>query len=518
MQDPFLMSYLRGDLAPFFELSAGSLDEALDLPRGGMPEGIRRALERSARRHAAPQAVFENLNLLAQPSTRVVVTGQQPGLLLGPSYALSKAMTAIRLAESLASLGRPVIPVFWVASQDHDRVEVDHAYLLDFDERLHRIAVDLPSEVASGRMPLCGSAVDATLAALREVRAPHPFVREVSNLLEASAAVSRTFADWFVGQMYALVGRLGLVVLDPLDDEIAPHFSEVLMSEIREPCASVAAIRRAAEELRARGFAPQLGRGAQATNLFIEDRSDLPRRVLLRFDGSSFFHDNRAFTEEELCALVRDRPGIITPAAGLRPITQDAVLPNIATVVGPGELRYIAQLRGVYEHHGVAMPLVWPRASVTVLEAPVRRILSRHGLDYRSILSDSEEEFGRVVLRLHGYRSAFDEVGAILEQGFRGLLDHVLGIDPTLVRSVRHAERTHRRALGHLRAKVIRAAVERDEIMRRQFERLKRHLLPLDYPQERVISPYSFMLKFGASSYLRALEAIDPSGEQVIEF
>ena len=144
------MSYLRGDLAPFFELSAGSLDEALDLPRGGMPEGIRRALERSARRHAAPQAVFENLNLLAQPSTRVVVTGQQPGLLLGPSYALSKAMTAIRLAESLASLGRPVIPVFWVASQDHDRAEVDHAYLLDFDERLHRIAVDLPSEVASG--------------------------------------------------------------------------------------------------------------------------------------------------------------------------------------------------------------------------------------------------------------------------------------------------------------------------------------------------------------------------------
>ena len=91
------------------------------------------------------------------------------------------------------------------------------------------------------------------------------------------------------------------------------------------------------------------------------------------------------------------------------------------------------------------------------------------------------------------------------------------GIDPTLVRSVRHAERTHRRVLDRLRAKVIRAAVERDEIVRRQFERLKRHLLPLGYLQERVVSPYSFMLKFGASSYLRALEDIDPSGEQVIE-
>jgi hypothetical protein len=92
--------------------------------------------------------------------------------------------------------------------------------------------------------------------------------------------------------------------------------------------------------------------------------------------------------QEELRAWLDDDPTAVTPAAGLRPVLQDAVLPSAVFVAGPGELRYLAQLRGVYEQHGVPMPLVWPRASATVLQPPVRRILERHGLDWRVVQRD----------------------------------------------------------------------------------------------------------------------------------
>lgn len=197
---------------------------------------------------------------------------------------------------------------------------------------------------------------------------------------------------------------------------------------------------------------------------------------------------------------------------------QDAVLPTAVTVVGPGELRYIAQLRGVYQAHGVAMPLIQPRMTVTVLEPPVRRILDKYSLRAPEMQADAEGTRNEVLLKLHGHKKTFDESLAVLERTAETLTQHVEGIDPTLKRSVaRSAAR-----IGHtfelLRSKSGAALAKQDDITGRQFDRLNAQLLPMGQPQERVLSPFSFFLKFGVEPVVRAFLALEPKGHHELPF
>ena len=516
--DLFLESYLRGDLNSFFRVPPNDIELALELPSRAVSSSICTALENTALRHGAPQKVIENIANLRDPNARVVVTGQQPGLLLGPAFSISKAMTAVRLAAELSQPEKPVVPVFWVASQDHDHEEVNHTYLLDLEEQLHRVTVDLAPGVPSGRIPMTDTILEQVLNSLSELKMSKKAFKEVAGLLESSARSANTYADWFIGQMYRLLGPSGLVLLDPLDAAIAPHFNDVLEAEIEAPTISVKAIMSAASNLRLAGFEPQLGRGADSTNLFLQGLGDLALRSLLRFDGTMYRVDGQEFSSEELRVIIRESTGRITPAAGLRPITQDAILPNIATVVGPGELRYFAQLREVYRYHGVSMPLIWPRSTVTVAEPPVHRILKRYDIDYRHVVEGSEEVFEEIVLSRRGHGTAFSKASYEIEKHFEKLIREASAIEPTLSRPLARAVRGHNRIISRLRGQVAHAALIRDTVANRQFRRLRLHLRPAGQAQERILSSYSFMLKFGIKSYIDALEAVRSRGEVLVEF
>ena len=237
-------------------------------------------------------------------------------------------------------------------------------------------------------------------------------LEDVKALLRETAEVSETYADWFAALLYRLLGPQGLIIINPLEPDIAPLFKPVLEAEIAEPSASVNAINNAATSLKDLGFTPQLGRGENATNLFLEEEGE---RVLLRFDGTQFYTETQTYSSEDLLELLSKTPSLITPAAGLRPITQDAILPTAVTVVGPGELRYFAQLKAVYERHDVAMPLIWPRASATVLEPPVTRIMNKFDLSYEQLAHNFEAGKERILLELHGHAGAFNEALKTLE-------------------------------------------------------------------------------------------------------
>ena len=512
----FQQRFLAGEFQTFFPLTIDQTDRALSLPRRPASPRLLAGLRRYAETLQAPAAVFENLSLLERSSARVVVTGQQAGLLLGPSYTLAKAITAIKLARSLTTPARPVVPVFWLASQDHDSAEIDHTYVLDAEESLVRLELPLPQGPPSGRIIFEPSWLASLSSQLTTACRTAPLLPEVLNLLEVTAADARTFADWFAMLLTHLLGSEGLVILDPMKVDIAPEFGEVLKDEIDNPVASVTAVREAGDALRARGVKPQLGRAERATNLFLEETlspSSHPRRTLLRFSGQRFFTEHNHYTSADLLDRLTDDPAAITPAAALRPITQDAVLPTAVTVVGPGELRYFAQLKGVYEHHGVAMPLIWPRVSVTVLEPPVRRILAKYQLDSWSFLQDPEGHLQRVVLSRRGYGGRFERLLKGLENDFGGLVAEVRGIDPTLVRGVARAERGFERMVTKLRGKAASALVRQDAVTSGQFGRLRAHLLPGGLPQERVLSPFSFFLKFGVDPVIKLFLTLPPRGQ-----
>jgi bacillithiol biosynthesis cysteine-adding enzyme BshC len=514
----FLTRYLTGELAPFFDLrpdeTTTALSRRLVRPRAALASELRS----EALRLGAPEAVLAALARLEHPESRVVVTGQQPGLLLGPAYSLSKALSAVRLARELDSDEAPVVPVFWVASQDHDTAEVDHAHLLDDEERLHRIEVPLPPEVPSGRSPFRREWLSILGDGLARVGGLPEHLAEACSLVEESSLKAETYADLFSSLLYRLLGDRGLVVLDPIRPGIAPLFAGVIERELADPRTSVSAIVAAGEELRELGFEPQLGRGKDATNLFLEEEEDgLPVRHLLRFDGRRFSTPGRDYGMAELTAVLRESPWRLTPAAGLRPVAQDAVLPTAAFLVGPGELRYLAQLRGVYRHHGVPMPLIRPRASTVVLEPPVRRILDKYGLDYRTYQAERRSALGRILLERHGHAEAFESALQRLEAESEELLRRVGGIDPTLRGTVERGRLRLERTVSLLRGKAAAALARHDPTTTRQFERLESHLFPAGTPQERLISPFSFFLKFGVQPMMALYRSVGSAGEFLLE-
>ncbi len=507
--------YAAGGLSEFFQLAPGDTAAALKLQRDVDRRALAAAIRPHATRLGAPQEALAGLERLAQPGSMAVVTGQQAGLLLGPMYTLSKAMTAVRLAQRLDSEDRPVVPVFWVASQDHDVAEVDHAFLLDASETLHEARVTLPADVPVGRIPMQAVMLAAVAASLGRHEPSPARLTDVLALLDETASASRSFADWFSAQLYRFLGRYGLVVVDPMEPAVAVLFSDVLRREVHEPLAGPERVNAAGQALRRLGHLPQLGRGDGATNLFIElpGEDGLPRRTLLRAVRGGFVADGVRLTAADVLARLDDDPTAVTPAAGLRPVVQDVLLPTAAAVLGPGELAYVAQLRGVYELHSVPMPLAWPRATVTVLEPAAARLLDALGATAAEFTSDPEAVLEKALLTRHGSAAEFAKATAALEKAMVELLAHVDGIDPTLRGTVQRGRRYLDATVERLRGKSAAALARKDADTRRQFERLVAHLTPSGQPAERVLSPYSHVLKFGLEPLLTSLEGISEQGD-----
>ncbi len=423
------------------------------------------------------------------------MTGQQAGLLLGPAYTISKAVNAILLARELDSEDRPVIPVFWVASQDHDVAEVASTHFLGLDEELRTLELDLPQNQAIARIKLEQAWLDQTLAFLNDIPATPEFKTWIADEVKSAFEASSHFADWFASILLRLLGNQGLVLFDPMDANLAPLFKAQIKHELSAPLASSQAIETAAKKLEGLGFNPQLRRAEGSTNLFLEGDDGLRR--LLKFDGSQFMAD-RNYTCAELEAILEQDPARITPAAGLRPTLQDAVLPNAINVLGPGELAYHLELNGVYELHGVKQPLLHPRMTITMLEPPITRILAKYGLSAAEYQKNGTEVLKRKLFAQTSANSSIQTEMANIMASFERMEAELLAFEPGFARNVWRSKATVRFQLeNNLPRKLAAAYARADTDVQNQFLRLEKHLLPNQQPQERYISFLSHLIKFG---------------------
>lgn len=509
----FLDAYTLGELDDFFDCPRPPHTLPVEAGANRPRAALAAALKGYAVRLGAHQAVLEAADRLAQPGSVAVVTGQQAGLLAGPNFTLSKAMTAVSIARRIDRADAPAVPVFWVASQDHDIAEIDHTWLLDLDERLWRVEVPLPAGVPASSIPLPAGLDRLLTAQLRSGNWPAELTEEFVELHGSAAAVAGNWAELFSALLFRVLGPDAPLIIDPAQPDVAPLFSRVIEQELEDPLASAEAVNSAGSRLSRLGFTPQLGRGQAATNLFLTSTGDgLPQRELLRFDGSKFYTSSARFSRADLQAILEAQPGRLTPAAGLRPVTQDAVLPTTALVVGPGELRYFAQLRDVYRRHGVRQPTIWPRPELTVLEPPVARILRQLDIDPAELQDRPEEVSRRLLLQRSAAARQFSDSLKQLRASQNALNEAVLGFEPTLKGAVdRHSERVAH-SLGKLEDKAAEAVRRRDAVLANQLSRLQAQLLPRGSRQERVISPVSYFLKFGTGAVLRLYRDLPEQG------
>jgi bacillithiol biosynthesis cysteine-adding enzyme BshC len=430
------------------------------------------------------------LNKLAEPNTVAVVTGQQVGFLLGPAYTIFKALTAVRLAAYLNEQGIPAVPIFWLATEDHDLAEVDHAWV--FDESATPAKLNLAHSVVNGG-PV-GSVVlnEIPLAELRSALGDLPFAEEVMKEVEAAYHPGATLGSAFRALVEQTLKGLGLLFLDPLAAPIrevaAPFLSE--------------AVQRVPELLTAlRSRNAAIGKAGYHTQVHIDDDASLffllkdGRRWPVRWKDGKFSTKDGSYSPAEMGAMAAQ----LSPNALLRPVMQDYLLPTAAYVAGPSEIAYFAQGAALYEKLLGRMPVIYPRNSFTLLDARAEKLLARYNLRVLDLLDHHENVKGVLAQRLvppalsEQIKTAQTSASRALAQ----LKESLLHFDPTLEAASSKSTAKINYQFAKLERKIARETMRRDEHASKDAQYLVNLIYPQRHLQERFFSILPFLAKHG---------------------
>jgi bacillithiol biosynthesis cysteine-adding enzyme BshC len=488
----------------------------------GSREPVAAAIAAQQRRRNAPDAARAGTALLANRDTVAVVTGQQAGVFGGPLYTLLKAVTTLRLARRAAqTIGTPVVPVFWVAAEDHDWDEIAGVTVLDAQLQPHTITVPPPE--GAGERPVGALELDervtGTLDELAAALAATEFTPWLLESLRAAyrpgAGVADAFARWIEG----LLGQHGLVVFDAGDGSVKPLVSEVFRREIATPGHSAFLATTAGGEMAARGHSPQVTPQADGLSLFRIDPAT-GARTAIRFQGGTFAAGETTLSADDLEKELAQEPERFSPNVLLRPIVQDTLFPTICYVAGPSELAYFGQLRQVYEHFGRPMPLIHPRASATLVDSATIRFLNKYDIPLEDLQPQDEAALNRLLQAQlpPAVDAAFSAAGQAMAEKMAAVIEAVASVDPTLAGAAKSTLGRMEHELKTLQGKMIQAAKRRDETLRRQFTRAQAQAFPQGHPQERSLAVVHFLNQYGPALVDRLLEElpIDPGQHWVL--
>jgi bacillithiol biosynthesis cysteine-adding enzyme BshC len=447
----------------------------------------------------------------------VVVTGQQTGLFLGPLYTLYKAAAAIRLARGLAERwGTPVVPVFWLQTEDHDAAEIAVCHIARGGDEPLTLALPVADDPVSVAQRVLPDEVSARLAELAEAVGRLPHGEEHVATLARHYRPGTGWGRAFAGVLSSLFAEEGLVFLDPREPALAPLAAPVHRRALTE-CASIAsALAERAAALEASGFHAGVHvRPGAPLSFFHPEGAGGPRYRLAKEPGG-FVEVGRARTRtlpELLAELDRD-PASFTTSALLRPILQDTWLPTVAYVGGPAEVAYFAQLTPVYALFDVPMPIVVPRTQLRLVERPTRLALARRGLTAAEAIRPLDEA---ITLTMPALSAASD--GERLTQRLVAGVDRLLAeaaaevaaAGDGAVKSLEKTRKTMSRSAAKLGQSLDKAVRLRDRDTVSDLELIRARLLPRGVPQERFFAPASFCARYGQRAFIdRVLAAAEP--------
>ena len=494
----------------------GGRPSALDFFRGdptraasyaAAAEAVTTRFDRAARAraaecvHAPTPEVRARLDRVVEEGGFFVTTGQQPGLFTGPLYSIYKALTAVRLANALEELlEAPVVPLFWVASEDHDWREVDHTYAVGVGNELRRI------ELANGRergdrpvhrVPM-GDAVIPVLDEFLSLFPDNDFKPACARRLRSAYTPANSLGEAFTQVLADWLGPLGMAFADasslPLKRASRDLFTEVLDGAAEQE----ALLGRTAERLREAGYHTQVAILPGGVNLFFEGGSGR-ERVYRSGRDFRLRRSGQLLTRGEILAGSNADPRVLSPNVLLRPVVESAVFPVVSYVAGPGEIAYFAQLGDLFDARGGRMPVIHPRFSVTVVEPKIRKVLDKLGLSPRDLARPFGELAGRVVQEdvPQGVREALEDLRGGIGRGVEELSRAVATLDPTLAGPAKHVRTVAFDALGQMRRKVIHSLKREKQTRLRQLEKAQVHLYPRGGPQERSVNACYYLMRYG---------------------
>ncbi|KGA97022.1 hypothetical protein AJ85_06880 [Alkalihalobacillus alcalophilus ATCC 27647 = CGMCC 1.3604] len=461
------------------------------------------------KRLECPEKALANIHKLRNKEAVVVVGGQQAGLLTGPMYTFYKALTTIILAkEQEERLGVPVIPVFWIAGEDHDLDEIRFVFQQK-KERWKKVLLDSDQEQKSASETILNQQqlsnwLDGIFAELPETE----YTKELTAVVNHYAEGSKTYVDFFAKLMSWLFQDYGLVLLDSHAPEIrqieAGFFAELVQKVDELQIAQ----QNGAEEFARAGFGYPIETEKENAHLFLDYEG---KRCRLDYVNGLFYvrDHGQSYTKEQLLNKIQETPQAFSNNVVTRPLMQEVLLPVLAFVSGPGEIKYWATLRRSFELFDLKMPPVMPRLTVTVVPKmtekwlkeqsySVEAFVNGEGAKLREQWLDNCEEVP-ISEMVANVKAAIEKEHAPLRQ-LAGQIDYTIGklADKNLDILNREIEFVEKRMRNHL--------MKKHSYVLSKFDETNLWLYPLNRPQERVIHPIILLNLVGRAGLCRLIE------------
>jgi bacillithiol biosynthesis cysteine-adding enzyme BshC len=461
---------------------------------------IAEIVEAQQRRRGAPPEALEAASRLRDSDTVAIVTGQQAGLFGGPLFTLLKALTAIRLAERVRDEHQvPAVAVFWIDAEDHDWDEVKACGLLDGELNFRSVSAGHPSGANEGpvaRVRLDDSATRA-IGELEATLQKTEFSPHVLEALREAYRPGTGMADAFGRWLETALGPRGLIVYDAADPAAKPLAARVFAREIEHAGETSRLAAETGQALDARGYHAQVTPHGDGVSLFHLNHL----RESIRRSGDEFLVGDRTASRAELLDAARQHPERFSPNVLLRPLVQDTLFPTACYVAGPNELAYLAQLGRAYNAFGVPMPLIYQRATATIVDANAMKFLTRHEFPLEALRARDEAALNELLqsqLPPTVEASLQDAVRAVDER-MGELAKEVTQLDATLEGATRSTLSRMQDDLKKLHGKIIQAAKRKNETLRRQYHHAQAQAFPGGHPQEREIGCVYFLNKYGST-------------------
>ena len=443
-----------------------------------------------------------NIDLLRDDNCVAVVTGQQVGIFTGPMYTIYKAITTVKLADKL-SRDYPeykFVPIFWLAGEDHDFEEVSSVSLFNPAGEIVQFEYNTEARESEANVGAVGEIefnekIEHLFTSLEDALVPTEFKAKVLELFKTAYQKGMTFNRAFVHLMNVLLEDSGLIFLNSNDKEIKQFLLPVFRRELAETPRSCQLVIDQSAILERQYHAQVKPR---SINLFLfHEKGRFP--IEPHPNGYFLKGTRQHFTKTELDDLLNKNPELFSPNVVLRPICQDTLLPTISYVAGPSELAYFGQYNTLYKEFGLPEPIIYPRASITIIEEKVEKILTRFSLEPIALFGNLEFLKQQIAEQISDLKAEgfFTAAAHSVDESLNQLKPAMQSIDPTLLPALDHTLEKIHTHLSVLKEKTISAQKRQHEVSLRQIDKAAANLFPSSDFQERQLNILYFLNKYG---------------------
>lgn len=450
--------------------------------------------------------VKESLEKLKKPESTVVITGQQPGLLTGPLFTIYKAVSAIKLAQVLENkLGKDIIPVFWLASEDHDLSEVNSINIRNRWGKINELKLfekNFKKSSSIGDINLDNQG-DKFLQKLdgyikNYLGLAPDFYEKWMQVYRSALCKSDDLPSWTARILMELFAPYGMLLVDPMQENIKKIMAPVYLEAVELKGDIYKRVAEYGSKLAYTGYAPNLNLQEDHSGLFFHYNET--RKALIYHAGKGFKtrDGSHCFEKEELKEWVLKEPGRFSPNVSFRPVVQDSIFPTLAYVAGPGEVSYFAQLKGVYESCGVKMPVVFPRERNILVEPYVNEIMRKYKIDIEEVFFDwtaKEEEIFLSCSNLD-LEKIFQEATRRIKFEHQELINKLAREFPGIKKIEDKNWKYILGELEYLRNKSKQYNKQNNINVKRELEFVKMSLCPQGRVQERIFSLGEYLLYY----------------------